>query len=260
MKKLYPSDLTDSQWNHIKDFFPLPKATGRPRENEFRTVVNGILYIAKTGIPWRYLPITYGKWGTVYDYFRNWRMSGLWKRIHDTLRSQLRIKKGRHKHATAGAIDSQSVKTTAVPGIRGFDAGKKIMGRKRHILVDTMGLLILVMVSAASVQDRDGAKLLLKRLGGSAKKLRKIWVDGGYRGKLLEWVKSRFKFIFEVVLRSDNDQGFVVLPRRWVVERTFAWLNNYRRLSKDYERLPETSEAFVQIAMMRLMLLRLKPF
>jgi putative transposase len=161
--------------------------------------------------------------------------------------------------ATAGAIDSQSVKTTAVPSIRGFDAGKKINGRKRHILVDTLGLLILVAVTAASVQDRDGARVLLKRLRGTGKKLRRIWVDGGYRGSLLEWVKARFKFILEVVLRSDEQKGFVVLPRRWVVERTFAWLGNNRRLSKDYERLTETSEAFVQIAMMRLMLLRLKP-
>lgn len=173
--------------------------------------------------------------------------------------SRITGQKGRHKHATAGAIDSQSVKTTAVPSIRGFDAGKKIMGRKRHILVDTLGLLIVVAVTAASVQDRDGARVLLKRLGGAGKKLRRIWVDGGYRGELLEWVKARFKFILEVVLRSDEQKGFVVLPRRWVVERTFAWLSNNRRLSKDYERLPETSEAFVQIAMMRLMLLRLKP-
>lgn len=150
------------------------------------------------------------------------------------------------------------MKTTAVSGIRGFDAGKKINGRKRHILVDSVGLLILVAVTAASVQDRDGARVLLKRLRGTGKKLRKIWVDGGYRGELLEWVKARFKFILEVVLRSDEQKGFVVLPRRWV-ERTFAWLGNNRRLSKDYERLTETSEAFVQIAMMRLMLLRLKP-
>lgn len=134
--------------------------------------------------------------------FASGASGGFWRRIHDTLRAKLRVKKGRHKHATAGAIDSQSVKTTAVPSIRGFDAGKKIMGRKRHILVDTFGLLILGAVTAASVQDRDGAKLLLKKLGGAGKKLRKIWVDGGYRGELLEWVKARFKFILEVVLRS----------------------------------------------------------
>ena len=259
MNKIYPSDLTDSQWNLIKDFFPKPKPTGRPRSIEFRLVVSGILYITKTGVPWRYLPKEYPKWGSVYDYFRQWRKAGTWQRIHDTLRAKLRVKKGRHKHATAGAIDSQSVKTTAVPGLRGFDAGKKINGRKRHILVDTLGLLILVAVTAASVQDRDGARVLLKRLGGTGKKLRRIWVDGGYRGELLNWVKARFKFILEVVLRSDEQKGFVVLPRRWVVERTFAWLSNNRRLSKDYERLTETSEAFVQIAMMRLMILRLKP-
>lgn len=197
--------------------------------------------------------------GTIYDYFRQWREDGRWKRLHDTLRVAVRVKKGRHKHATAGAIDSQSVKTTAVSGIRGFEAGKKINGRKRHILVDTLGLLILVVVTAASVQECDGARVLFKRLGGTGKKLRKIWVDGGYRGELLKWVQSKFKFILEVVLRSDAQKGFVVLPRRWVVERTFAWLLNNRRLSKDYERLTETSEAFVQIAMMRLMLLRLKP-
>ena len=259
MNKFYPSDLTDSQWNLIKDFFPAPAQTGRPRENQFRAVVNGILYITKTGVPWRYLPKEYPVWGTVYDYFRQWRLNGLWKRIHDTLRAAYRVKKGRHKHATAGSLDSQSVKTTSVAGVRGFDAGKKINGRKRHILVDTLGLLILVAVTAASVQDRDGARLLLSRLRGTGKKLRKIWVDGGYRGELLEWVKSKFKFILAVVLRSDSLAGFVILPRRWVVERTFAWLGNNRRLSKDYERLPETSEAFVQIAMMRLMLLRLSP-
>lgn len=172
----------------------------------------------------------------------------------------MRRKKGRHKHPTAGSLDSQSVKTTAVPSSRGFDAGKKIMGRKRHILVDTLGLMIALVVTTACVQDRDGLKKLLRTFGVHRKKLRKIWVDGGYRGLVIEWVKSRFRYCLEVVLRSDDMKGFVVLPRRWVVERTFAWLNNHRRLSKDYERFTKTSETMVQIAMMRLMLRRLKPF
>jgi len=158
-------------------------------------------------------------------------------------------------------MDSQSVKTTAVSGEQhGFDAGKNIKGRKRHILVDTLGFLMVVIVISASIQDRDGAKMLLKNLDGSAKKLRRIWVDGGYRGVLLEWVKLNFSFMLEVVLRSDDQKGFVVLPRRWVVERTFAWLSNHRRMSKDYERFCQTSETFIYVAMTRLMLRRLVPF
>ncbi len=258
MKKTYPSDLTDNQWDHIKEFFPVPQRTGRPRKNEVRRVINAILYLTKTGVPWRYLPQEYPPWRSVYGDFSQWRTDGRWQRRHDALRTQVRTKNGRHKHATAGCIDSQSIKTTAVAGLRGFDGGKLINGRKRHILVDTLGLLILVIVTAASVQDRDGAKLLCQKLRGSGKKLRRIWVDGAYRGELLDWVKANFRFVFSVVLRPEQQKGFVVLPRRWVVERTFAWLNNYRRLAKDYERLPATSEAFIYIAMSRLMLLRLR--
>ncbi len=176
-----------------------------------------------------------------------------------TLRTDLRQKKGRHKHPTAGSLDSQSVKTTSVPSSRGFDAGKKIMGRKRHILVDTLGLMITLTVTTACVQDRDGLRKLLRTFGIHRKKLRKIWVDGGYRGQAVEWVKARFRYCLEVILRSDNSKGFVVLPKRWVVERTFAWLNNHRRLSKDYERFTKTSETMIQIAMIRLMLRRIKP-
>jgi putative transposase len=257
--KKYPTDLTDSQWNHIKDLFPQPKATGRPREIKFREVVNAINYLLFTGCQWRFIPNDYPPWSTVYGYFRAWQESGLWYRMHETLRSDLRQKKGRHKHPTAGSADSQSVKTTSVPSSRGFDGGKKIMGRKRHILVDTMGLILVLVVTTACVQDRDGLKKLLRSFGIHRKKLRKIWVDGGYRGQILDWVKSRFRYCLEVVLRSDDQKGFVVLPRRWVVERTFAWLNNHRRLSKDYERFTKTSETMIQIAMMRLMLRRLKP-
>ena len=258
MKK-YPTDLTDSQWHHIKDLFPLPKATGRPREVDFRQIVNAILYLVFTGCQWRFIPNDYPNWRTVYGYFQIWKNDGTWYRMHETLRSQVRRKKGKHKHPTAGSVDSQSVKTTSIPNSRGFDAGKKINGIKRHLLVDTLGLIITMIVTTADVQDRDGAKKLLKTFGAHRKKLRKVWVDGGYRGELLKWVKAKFRYYLEVVLRSDEMKGFVVLPRRWVVERTFAWLGNHRRLSKDYERHIKTSETMIQLAMIRLMLRRLKP-
>ena len=260
MKQNYQSELTDSQWNHIKDFFPLPKETGRPREVDFRQIVNAILYLLVSGCQWRMISTSYGKLQTIYYYFAKWKKDGTWFRLHETLRTEERIRQGKKKHPTAGAADSQSVKTTAVPSARGFDAGKKINGRKRHILVDTLGLMITVVVTTACVQDRDGIKKLLKTFGVHRKKLHKIWVDGGYRGKIIEWVKSKFRLCLEVVLRSDEVKGFVVLPKRWIVERTFAWINNHRRLSKDYERYPKTSETMIQIAMIRLMLRRLHPY
>lgn len=259
MNKKYPSDLSDSQWNHIKEFFEKKKQTrGRPQEIDLREVVNAIMYILVTGCQWRYLPNDYDKWQSVYYHFRKWKNSGWWKRIHDTVRCAARVKAGRHKHPTAGSLDSQSVKNSCLSGeAHGFDAGKKVNGRKRHIVVDTLGFLMAIVVTSAAVQDRDGAMILLKRLDGSAKKMRKIWVDGGYRGILLEWVKLNFRFCLEVILRISEQKGFVILPKRWVVERTFAWLNNNRRMSKDYERYCQTSETFVYIAMTRLMLNRL---
>ena len=189
--------------------------------------------------------------------------NGDWQRIHDTLRAQVRQRDGRHKHPTAWI--AKASRRQRIRGIRGYDAGKQVKGRKRHIVVDTLGLLLVVVVTAASVQDRDGARLVFQRLNGACKKLRLIWVDGAYRGKLMAWVASHFQFVLRPVLRCDDHmrcddhKGFWVLPRRWVVERTFGWLNQYRRLSKDYEVLPKSSEAMIYIAMTRLMLRRLAP-
>lgn len=253
----YPTDITDSQWDYIKELIPAAKTGGRPRSLDMRQVINAILYVTVSGIQWRMLPKEYPKWKSVYHYFRLWRKEGIWKRIHDTLRARERQRNGRHKHATAGSLDSQSVKRSAIGGEHGYDAGKKIDGRKRHVLVDTMGLLIAVMVTAASVSDPAGARFLLRRLDGASKKLRLVWVDGTYRGSLLDWVADRFHFRLSPVLRPAGAKGFVLLPKRWAVERTFAWLVMHRRLSRDFETLPETSEAFIHVAMIRLMLRRL---
>jgi putative transposase len=228
-RKRYPSNLSDGAWKAIKPLLPSPRV-GRPRELSLRQIINAILYVLKTGCQWRQLPRDFPPWSAVYYYFRCWRLDGTWIRIHDTLRARLRQRSGRHKHPSAGCLDSQSVKTTAIPGARGYDAGKKINGRKRHILVDTLGLLLVVLVTAASVQDRDGARQLLRHLPGPCKKLRKIWVDGGYSGRLVDWVAERFRFVLAVVLRPKESRRFVLLPRRWVVERTFGWLNLSRRL------------------------------
>jgi putative transposase len=253
----YPTDLSDVEWQRIQPYLPAPKSGGRPRVHTLREILNAIFYIVRSGCTWRMLPHDLPPWKTVYHYFRLWRKDGTWERINSALRVEVRVAAGREPEPSAAVIDSQSVKTTETPGVRGYDAGKKVNGRKRHLLVDTLGLVLMVVVHAANIQDRDGARLLLEKARGRFPRLRLIWADGGYTGKLVDWVKTLCLWVLEIVKRSDDVKGFQVLPHRWVVERTFGWLGRYRRLSKDYEGLPESSEAMIYIAMIHLMVRRL---
>ena len=254
----YTSDLTETEWNLIDYCFPKPSKKGRPREHEVRELVNAIFYLVKTACQWRNLPTHFAPWSTVYHYFRTWKRNGLWARIHHHLREHLRVVEGRQRQASAGIIDSQSVKSTETSDERGYDAGKKVNGRKRHILVDTIGLILLVMVLPANIQDRDGARQLLAAFFARTprRRVKHIWADGGYAGALLGWARKLWRCTIEIVKRSDL-HTFKVLPRRWVVERTFGWLGRSRRLNRDYERQAQTGETIVYLAMIRLMLARL---
>ena len=258
-RKAYRTDLTDAQWKLLKPMLPPPATRGRKRKVELREVLNAILYLLHTGCQWRDLPHDFPAWQTVYGYFRRFQNSGLLEQINQRLRERVRQQEGRKRTPSAAIIDSQTVKTTEAGGERGYDAGKKINGRKRHILVDTIGLLLLVVVHSAGLQDRDGAKRVLERVKGRFSRLKLIWADAAYGGQLVGWVKEQLRVVLEIVRRSDEAVGFEVLPRRWVVERTLAWISRCRRLSKDYEAKPETSEAFVYLSMIHLMLKRLKP-
>ena len=256
-RKPYPSDLTDEQWVRLAPHLPPAQARGAPRRVNLREIINALLYLSRTGCQWRMLPHDLPRWETVYAYFSQWRGDGTWERLNRELRIEVRVSEGRDPEPSAVILDSQSVKTTESSGVRGYDAGKKVNGVKRHVLVDTLGLIVKVVVHTADIQDRDGARLLLAKVQGGLPRLQKIWADGGYAGTLVTWVQETCHWILEIVKRSDVAKGFELLPHRWIVERTFGWLNRSRRLSKNYERLTASSEAMVYLAMLPVMTRRL---
>ncbi len=249
----YISDLTDSQWDIVKVYFPYK----RKRKYELRGILNAIFYVVKTGCQWRLLPVDFAPWPVVYYYFKRWREDGSWEEFLDLMREKTRKKAGKAAQPTAACLDCQSVKTSLKGGARGIDGNKKIKGRKRHMLTDTTGLMMGIQVHPAHEHESKTAMALLHTVQYKYDQLQTIFADQAYRGKLGEQVKQEFGWQINIVAKQPDKKGFQLLPKRWVIERTFAWLEPYRRLAKDFELLPASAEACIQIAAIRLMINRL---